>query len=72
MLKRPIGAGKWERKCRMVNIASDRLKKTSVITVPADESQLCCAKVIVYALAVLEQNKKDNLLEKKDVIHQEK
>lgn len=56
-VKRPVGAGKWERKRRVINIAVDRLNKKSVISVPMDGSVLCCAKAIIYGLAVLRKDR---------------
>lgn len=56
-VKRPSGAGKWERKRRVINIASDRLKKKSIISVPMDGSVLCCAKAVIYGLAVLRKDR---------------
>ncbi len=47
-VSRLMGAGKTVR--RITNISVDRLRKKSILTVPkTEDSQLCCAKAIVYA-----------------------
>ncbi|GBO27019.1 hypothetical protein AVEN_233023-1, partial [Araneus ventricosus] len=42
----------------VLNIDTDRLSKQSILHIQADESGLCCAKAILYALAHLENDRK--------------
>ncbi|KAG8175161.1 hypothetical protein JTE90_007978 [Oedothorax gibbosus] len=49
IIRRPRGGG---RNRRMVNPEVDRLKKGSVLTIPKDDSGLCCSSAILLGLAV--------------------
>ena len=52
-----MGAGRTNRK--VINITVDRLRKQAILAIPYDDEGLCCAKAILYALAHLENNKKE-------------
>ena len=43
---------------KVSNISLDRLKKTSILSIPFDDLGLCCAKAIVFAIAHLENDKR--------------
>lgn len=53
-INRDVGAGGQKR--RVINVEIDRLRKSSILSIPPDNEGLCCAKAIVYALAHLEKN----------------
>lgn len=53
-VRMPSGAGRNFRK--VINIAVDRLRKQSIRAIPYDDEGLCCAKAIVFALAILNQD----------------
>ena len=38
---------------------TDHLQKQSILAIPYDDEGLCCAKAIVFALAHLENNKRN-------------
>ncbi|GIY43349.1 DNA-directed DNA polymerase [Caerostris darwini] len=44
-----VGSGKTN--CRVTNVSLDRLQKQSILSIPIDDDNLCCAKAIVFALA---------------------
>ncbi|GBN97161.1 hypothetical protein AVEN_10439-1 [Araneus ventricosus] len=50
-----VGAGRGRK---VLNIDTDRLAKQSILHIQPDESGLCCAKAILYALEHLENDRK--------------
>ncbi|KAG8192056.1 hypothetical protein JTE90_025321 [Oedothorax gibbosus] len=62
-VKRPRGAG---RNRPVVNLAIDRLKKGSVITIREDAIGLCCAMAILLGKAIHENDKDLFTLKRKD------
>ncbi|GBN38879.1 hypothetical protein AVEN_91052-1, partial [Araneus ventricosus] len=50
-----VGAGRGRK---VLNIDTDRQAKQSILRIQPDESGLCCAKAILYALAYLENDLK--------------
>jgi len=63
-LRRPIGGARHRRH---INIAVDRLKKRSILSVNADDDfNVCCAKAIILAKGVLENDPDLKTLMKKD------
>lgn len=53
IINRPVGGGRR----KICNIPMDRLNKKSILSIPEDDSNLCCAKAIVYALAHLRNDR---------------
>lgn len=53
-IRRDAGEG---RNRPVMNVEIDRLIKKSILSIPNDDSGLCCAKAIVYALAHLENDR---------------
>ena len=52
-IRRDVGAGRVRK---VVNIEVDRLRKKSILAIPSDEDNLCCAKAILFALAHLNKD----------------
>ncbi|GIZ04586.1 uncharacterized protein CEXT_666711 [Caerostris extrusa] len=46
-IRRSVGAGRN----KVANISLDRLRKQSILSIPTDDDDICCAKAIVFALA---------------------
>lgn len=54
-VRRDSGAG---RNLKVINIAVDRLRKTSIISIESDSEGLCCAKSILRAIAHVDQDQR--------------
>ncbi|GBM07925.1 hypothetical protein AVEN_227221-1 [Araneus ventricosus] len=50
VIQRPVGGG-GKGHHRAINIATDRLRKKSVLSIMPEETAICCAKAILLALA---------------------
>ncbi|GBN82248.1 hypothetical protein AVEN_159755-1 [Araneus ventricosus] len=55
-VRRPIGAGRKS----ILNIEVDRLRKKSVVAIPSDNENICCARAIVVGHAAITKNRQYN------------
>ncbi|GBN29549.1 hypothetical protein AVEN_50442-1, partial [Araneus ventricosus] len=55
-VRRPIGAGRKS----ILNIEVDRLRKKSVVAIPSDNENICCARAIVVGHAAITKNQQYN------------
>ncbi|GFQ82229.1 uncharacterized protein TNCT_105291 [Trichonephila clavata] len=63
-IRRPVGSGKRNR--RVIIPSIDRLRKTSIRSVPDDDLNICCSIAILLAIAEVEKDADLSYLRRKD------